>query len=212
MDLPETERTITLDEITAFNEEKDKTGIVYISRIPPMMGPQEIRNYLSPFGEITRVYLTPVDKTFGRAKKSAPQQKKRGMFIDGWIEFRSKKSAKNAALALNGTTVGGKRTSKYFGELWSIKYLSKFKWQHLTEQIAHEKAVRDQKMQAEISQAKREASFYLKQAEKAETIAKIEAKRAAKRLNEESSTDQAAVLESIRKRFRQRKPISNKSE
>ena len=47
------------DQIKEFNAEKDKTGIVYISRVPPLMSPHEIRNYLSPFGPIGRVYLTP---------------------------------------------------------------------------------------------------------------------------------------------------------
>lgn len=172
-----------------------------------MMGPQEIRNYLVPFGEIGRVYMTPADKSSSAKNISA---KKRGMFVDGWIEFKNKKHAKNAALALNGTTVGGKRTSKYYGELWSIKYLSKFKWSNLTEQIGYERATRQQKMLTEISQAKREASFYLKQVEKAETAAKIEAKRAAKRAAEgleAKQTDQDDARESLRKRFRQRKPI-----
>lgn len=53
------EKVMKLEDIQDFNEEKNKTGIVYISRIPPMMGPQEIRSHLSPFGEITRIYLTP---------------------------------------------------------------------------------------------------------------------------------------------------------
>lgn len=173
-----------------------------------MMGPQEIRNYLAPFGEIGRVYMTPADK--GSSSKNNSSAKKRGMFVDGWIEFKNKKHAKNAALALNGTTVGGKRTSKYYGELWSVKYLSKFKWSNLTEQIGYERATRQQKMLTEISQAKREAGFYLKQVEKAETAVKIEAKRAAKRVAEGQEVqvvDQDAALESLRKRFRQRKPI-----
>lgn len=198
-------KTIDMDELAAFKEEKDRTGIVYISRIPPLMGPQELRSFLCPFGEISRVYLTPVDKT---------GTKRRGLFIDGWVEFKNKKAAKNAALALNGTTVAGKRTGKYYGELWSIKYLAKFKWHQLTEQLEYEKATRQQKMMMEISQAKREASFYLKQAEKAETNAKIEAKRAAKWAAEgqavDGEQDRKRMLEGLKKRFRQRKPIINK--
>lgn len=200
-------KKIDTQDLEDFNSERDKTGIVYLSRVPPMMGPQEIRNFLAPFGEIGRVYMTPADKATSSKNSSA---KKRGMFVDGWIEFKRKKNAKNAALALNGTTVSGKRTSKYFGELWSVKYLSKFKWSNLTEQIGYERATRQQKMLTEISQAKREAGFYLKQVEKAETAVKIEAKRAAKRAAEGQEVqvvDQDAALESLRKRFRQRKPI-----
>jgi ESF2/ABP1 family protein len=47
------------DQIKEFNAEKDKTGVVYMSRVPPLMSPHEIRGYLSPFGPIGRVYLTP---------------------------------------------------------------------------------------------------------------------------------------------------------
>lgn len=131
------------------------------------------------------------------------------MFIDGWVEFKSKKAAKNAALALNGTTIGGNKRSKVFGELWAIKYLSKFKWSHLTEQIGYEKAVREQKLRTEISQAKREAGLYLKQVERAQTNEKIAAKRAARNPEQvaAASGDKDADLEALRRRFRQRKPI-----
>lgn len=143
-------------------------------------------------------------------KKGGQQQKKNaGMFIDGWVEFKSKRSAKNAALALNGTPIGGSKRSKVYGEMWALKYLSKFKWTHLTEQIAYERAVREQKLRAEISQAKREAGLYLKQVERAQTNEKIAAKRAAKN-PEPSQSNADADMEAIRKRFRQRKPIQQK--
>ena len=33
---------------------------------------------------------------------------------------------------LNGQQMGGKRRSAYFYDLWCLKYLPKFKWDHLT--------------------------------------------------------------------------------
>jgi hypothetical protein len=36
------------------------------------------------------------------------------------------------AAMLNGQQMGGKRRSAYFYDLWCIKYLPKFKWDHLT--------------------------------------------------------------------------------
>ncbi len=36
---------------------------------------------------------------------------------------------------LNGNPIGGKRRSAYHYDLWSLKYLPKFKWDHLTEEI-----------------------------------------------------------------------------
>lgn len=33
---------------------------------------------------------------------------------------------------LNGQQMGGKRRSAYYYDLWCMKYLPKFKWDHLT--------------------------------------------------------------------------------
>jgi ESF2/ABP1 family protein len=55
------------------------------------------------------------------------------------VEFEDKADAKLAAAALNGQQIGGKRRSAYHFDLWAIKYLPKFKWDHLTEEIAYEK-------------------------------------------------------------------------
>ncbi len=39
------------------------------------------------------------------------------------------------AAMLNGNPMGGKRRSAYHYDIWCLKYLSKFKWDHLTEEI-----------------------------------------------------------------------------
>lgn len=62
-------------------------------------------------------------------------------YTEGWVEFEDKRMAKRVALAINGTQIGGKRRSAYFEDLWNIKYLPKFKWDHLTEEISYQKAV-----------------------------------------------------------------------
>ena len=38
---------------------------------------------------------------------------------------------------LNGNPMGGKRRSAYHYDLWCLKYLPKFKWDHLTEEIGN---------------------------------------------------------------------------
>uniref|UniRef100_A0A915J4H4 Uncharacterized protein n=1 Tax=Romanomermis culicivorax TaxID=13658 RepID=A0A915J4H4_ROMCU len=72
--------------------------------------------------------------------------------------------------------VGGKRRSKAYECLWNIKYLSGFKWVHLTEQLDYEKASTKQKLRAEISQAKRQANFFAEQVDKGENLKKLEEK------------------------------------
>lgn len=51
------------------------------------------------------------------------------------MEFEDKAVAKQVAGMLNGNQIGGKRRSAYHYDLWSLKYLPKFKWDHLTEEI-----------------------------------------------------------------------------
>merc|ERR1711973_876330 len=80
--------------------------------------------------------------------------------MGGWIEFKSKKIAKNVAESLNSYPVGGKRRSKAHDQTWNIKYLPRFKWVHLSERLAYEAAVRQQRLRTEISQVKREAEHF----------------------------------------------------
>ena len=55
----------------------------------------------------------------------------------------------------------------------------RFKWSHLTERLAYEKAVHQQKMRNEISQAKREAEFFQSNVEKAKRNKKSKKNNAA---------------------------------
>lgn len=40
-------------------EKADKRGVCYLSRVPPHMDPLKLRQILSHYGEIQRLYLTP---------------------------------------------------------------------------------------------------------------------------------------------------------
>ena len=51
------------------------------------------------------------------------------------MEFLDKKVAKATAAALNGQAIGGPKRSAYHYDLWNLKYLPKFKWDYLTEEI-----------------------------------------------------------------------------
>ena len=98
--------------------------------------------------------------------------------------------------------LGGKKKSSFYYDLWNIKYLSKFKWDDLTEEIgiisywiacialvlvcieceiklsyflaAYKKAAREQKLALEISAAKRERDFYLAKVDQARAFSSIE--------------------------------------
>lgn len=114
------------------------------------------------------------------------------------MEFADKRVARRVADTLNGQQIGarsrvlafrsspshaslhagGPRRSAFHYDLWNIKYLSKFKWEQLTEEVAHAKAVREQRLALELSAAKRERDFYLKQVEASKAVEGAEARRA----------------------------------
>ena len=192
-----------------FKKGKDRTGVVYISRIPPSMTPSNLRQHLSPFGNIGRVYLAPDDRKVAKiSKKAKKATRPKSSFTEGWVEFLNKKDAKTAGEALNGRPYGGKRGSRFREDLWCIRYLgSDFKWSTLTERISYENAVREQKMREEISHARRENKAFLNQVEKSRVIKKIEEKRQNRGKGVAVASEMS--LEEVKKRFRQRKPINN---
>jgi len=96
------------------------------------------------------------------------------------VEFDDKKTAKLVAQHLNNKQIGGKKRHFYREDIWNIKYLKKFKWRHLTEKIAYEKRVREQKLRLEMMQAKKENAEYIELVEKGKKIQKMEEKRAKK--------------------------------
>eukprot|EP00271_Cylindrocystis_brebissonii_P004892 TRINITY_DN16813_c0_g1_i1.p1 TRINITY_DN16813_c0_g1~~TRINITY_DN16813_c0_g1_i1.p1 ORF type:complete len:421 (-),score=100.46 TRINITY_DN16813_c0_g1_i1:472-1734(-) len=156
--------------LKALEEKQRKRGVCYLSRVPPHMKPLKLRQLLTPFGEVLRVYLAPEDASIRMRRKKAGGNSGKN-FTEGWVEFARKKVAKRVAEMLNGEPIGGKRRSAYHFDLWNITYLSKFKWDNLTEEIAYRNAVREQKLAAEISAATKERDFYLSRVDQSRAIA-----------------------------------------
>ncbi|KAI8899340.1 hypothetical protein BC833DRAFT_524853 [Globomyces pollinis-pini] len=193
--------SLTEKNLKKFNEKIEKTGVCYLSRIPPFMQPSKLRSILTKYGTIGRIYLNPEDSKITARRKKYKHNKKIN-FVEGWIEFEDKKIARQVATLLNNTNIGGKKRDYYYDDIWNIKYLPKFKWNNLTEQLAYEMKVKEQRLRAEMSQAKRENSMYLKNVQKAKAIDAMETK---KRKKFESGESTEAPTQSIRRKFRQRK-------
>ncbi|KAJ8656569.1 hypothetical protein O0I10_007646 [Lichtheimia ornata] len=153
-------KKLTPEELEKFEKEQKRSGVCYLSRIPPFMTPQQVKKLLSHYAEVGRVFFETEDaRTAARRKKYTRDRRTR--FTEGWVEFKDKKRAKTLAEFLNMRQIGGRRQSPYYHDTWTIKYLPKFKWRHLTEQMAYERKAREQQLQAETAQVKRENKAYL---------------------------------------------------
>ncbi|XP_007971625.1 activator of basal transcription 1 [Chlorocebus sabaeus] len=146
-------------------------GIVYLGHIPPRFRPLHVRNLLSAYGEVGRVFFQAEDRFVRRKKKAAAATggKKRSYskdYTEGWVEFRDKRIAKRVAASLHNTPMGARRRSPFRYDLWNLKYLHRFTWSHLSEHLAFERQVRRQRLRAEVAQAKRETDFYLQSVER----------------------------------------------
>ncbi len=56
-------------------------------------------------------------------------------YTEGWVEFKDKRIARSVADMLNAQPIGGKKGTRWRDDVWTMKYLPKFKWNMLTEQI-----------------------------------------------------------------------------
>lgn len=155
-----------------FNEKLKKRGVIYVARIPPRMTPTKIKSLLKDFGAVSRVYLVPEDAAARkRRKQNGGNGSKR--YREGWVEYESKKVAKHVAASLNNTEISNRKRDPHYGDLWNLKYLSKFQWAHLTEKVAYERRVKEQKLRLETMQARKETASYKQAVETGNKIDKI---------------------------------------
>ncbi|KAG6026412.1 hypothetical protein E4U41_001276 [Claviceps citrina] len=169
-----------------------KSGVVYISRIPPGMKPSALRSLLSPYGKLNRIFLAPEDPT-ARARRKRAGGNKRLLFTEGWIEFLRKRDAKAACELLNGQNIGGKKGSFFRDDVWNLVYLRGFKWHNLTEQITAENAERTSRMRAEISKATRENKAFVRNVEKAKMLDGMQAKAKKRKAGDDGDGEDAAA-------------------
>lgn len=196
-------------------KKKRKKGIIYISNIPKHMNVTRIREFLGEYGNIGRVYLQPEKLPGGKLRKrnmyyiyvlyilyfppfagdDKKKKKKRKPFArhftEGWVEFESKRVAKQIVPLLNNKQISTRKKSQFFDYLWSMKYLPRFKWCHLTERMNYEQAVHKQRLMTEVSQARKETTFFQNNLDKSEFIKKKEKKL--KKLEEKKANKTAVA-------------------
>ncbi|KAJ3760733.1 hypothetical protein EV360DRAFT_93395 [Lentinula raphanica] len=168
---PKVVKPLTPEALAAYKAAQDRAGVIYISRIPPGMRPSKVRHLMSSHGEVGRVYLQQEDakRAYLRRKYTAT---KKPHFTEGWVEFKDKRVARSVAEMLNAQPIGGKKGTRWRDDVWTMKYLPKFKWNMLTEQVAHEAAIHAAKLRVELSQSRSEQREYLRNVELARVLEK----------------------------------------
>ena len=219
------------ENLTNIDEIKEKirrSGLIYLSNIPLGMTINSLRKLLEDYG-IERIYLVPL-----KEKKKDENGKKIQCYKEGWIEFEDKIFAKLCEYQLNGKVIGGNKKCPYKDELWTIKYLHKFKWHNLMEKINFDRNVKKNLIKTEIKQGIRENNFIIKNYEKSKAINKKRKREEEenknqnnekkenesnensendnenndKKLNMKNKNDNNdEVKEKIKKKFKQKKPI-----
>ncbi|GAA5825418.1 hypothetical protein JCM3770_002128 [Rhodotorula araucariae] len=198
-------------------------GLVYLSRIPPGMGPGKVKHLLSAFGDVGRIYLARADahKDISAHKKHKQRERHQSHnFKEGWVEFLDKRIARSVAEMLNAQTIGGKKSDRWHDDVWTMKYLPRFRWDQLSEQVALERATQTSLLRFHLSHSKTEQEAYLTAVERARVGRKIEEKaagRAASSAGGKGTAKKAApapeekkgdkVGEKRKREFRQREAV-----
>ncbi|KAG8702320.1 RNA-binding ATPase activator esf2 [Ceratobasidium sp. 395] len=96
---------------------------------------------------------------------------------------------------LNAQPIGGKKGTRWRDDVWTMKYLPKFKWNMLTEQVvdqstvAQEAAAHTARLRVELSQSRAEQRDYLRNVE----LARVLDKRAKRKQIPESAEQTTSV-------------------
>jgi ESF2/ABP1 family protein len=81
-ELPGVSKPLTKKNLVATAAAIKRSGVVYLSRIPPFMKPTKLRSLLEPYGAINRIFLTPEDPASHTRRVRNGGNKKRS-FVDG---------------------------------------------------------------------------------------------------------------------------------
>jgi len=104
------------------------------------------------------------------------ESRKNRIFTEGWVEFSSKRTAREIAATLNNTQVGGKRRSPWYSDIWNIKYLPRFTWGLLNERLAYERAIHKSRLRTEVAIVKRETEHFARSVKQAKREKKLKLK------------------------------------
>lgn len=159
-----------------------KTGLVYISHIPPHMKSSKLRYILNQYGNVKRMYLRK-EPDWKYHKRLERGDRKGRLFEEGWAEFEYKVHAKKAEEGLNGKPIGLKGRWQY--DIMTLKYLHGFKWNDLEKALEEKRKQRTENVSDEKTKAKEAAKKFLKHTKATVAGAKTMSKKQKAILDEE---------------------------
>lgn len=109
--------------VTTHRAPSARRGVIYFSRVPRNMRPNEVRAHFSVFGEIFRQKFVPFPRTELPGGRLSSLQ-----FKEGWLEFLDVADAKSAVEQTNAEAVDTKRRRLTYGETWNVRFLPNFQW------------------------------------------------------------------------------------
>lgn len=140
------------------------SGVIYLSRIPPFMRPSTVRSLLSHHGPITRLFLTPEPPSSYLGRRARGGNKKKS-YIDGWVEFSSRRDARVCTEAINAQTIG-RKGGFYGNDVWNARYLKGFSWTDLMAGARAEEREREERVRIGLGREMRERKAFLSAVEK----------------------------------------------
>lgn len=175
-------------------------GVIYLPSLPPYMNHKRLRKYFTEMGAIDRIHLTP-EPTINHILRKRCGGNTRKNFVEAWVEFLDKQEAKRAALLYNNAVIGGKKRHNFYrDDRWMIRYLPKFKWEHLSQKIQLDLHTANSQVREEASLSRKQNRFFAKQVEQSRQIEGIKRKR-------EASGTVKEPKKKIQREFPQRTPI-----
>lgn len=157
---------------------KAKSGVVYISRIPPGMDVGALRALVGRVGQLGRVWLRAESAEARAERRALGSSRRRGEFMDGWVEFVKRGDAKRAVELLNGQAMcGATRRGRWADDLWCMRFLKDYTWGDLVEETCGGGRERTLKVKAEVAAARRERNFVEERVAMARKMGKKEGER-----------------------------------
>jgi ESF2/ABP1 family protein len=148
-------------------------GVIHLTHLPPHSKPTKLRRMLSQFGKVERILMCAEDDASLVRRRREGGSKER-QYRGAYVEFSTKKEARDIATMLNGQKMSQHKGSVHYDDRWCLSYLKGQTWEDILEGRREESHVREQRVKHEVEAAKREADAYMEHVVQKKKLARLE--------------------------------------